>query len=448
MMLADYSQSRCNQPDSTRFNMQFKSILSCSTGNILEWYDFGLFAIFSPLFSQLFFPASNPHTALLETFSVFAIGFFCRPIGALLFGYLGDRHGRGKTLRFSILMISLPTLLIGFIPVYTSIGIAAPLLLILTRMWQGISLGGEFSGTIIYLGESATATNRSFYTSLAASGANIGILLAILIGFITSASMSNSIFINGGWRIPYLLSGILCLIIYVARLKMEETPAFIKLKTSNSLSKNPINTAFKYNFYAMLRIAGLLCMGSTFYYFIFLYLPISLQQNSQLTFSLTTQHEYFFMAAMVILVPFAGWLNDKLDRYKMLVFNAILISVIIIPGYYFLQNNSSNVTLFILALFTLASSLEQGTTPAVLVENFPVAVRYTGISFAYNIVNGFLGGSIPLICIGLVHKTHFHLAPAFYVLFYAIITLLFAVALYKRLLFSRQNVNEYNLTAE
>lgn len=162
--------------------MRIKSIIGSSIGNLLEWYDFGLFAIYSSLFSRLFFPTADPHVGLVMTFGVFAIGFLGRPIGAVLFGYLGDRQGRVKTLRLSILMISLPTLFIGFIPTYASIGIAAPILLVLIRMWQGISLGGEFSGNVIYLAETAPQSSRAMITSLASTGANLGILLAAVMG--------------------------------------------------------------------------------------------------------------------------------------------------------------------------------------------------------------------------------------------------------------------------
>ena len=202
------------------------SILSSSLGNILEWYDFGLFTIFSSLFSRIFFPKEDPHAALIATVIIFAIGFFCRPLGALIFGYCGDKSGRAKTLRLSILMIALPTFLIGCIPDYQQIGIWAPISLMIIRMWQGISIGGEYSGNLIYLAETAPTHYRATFTSFACMGANTGILLAALIGVITSHFISASSLESWAWRIPYLSSGLLCLIIYFFRLSIQETTVF------------------------------------------------------------------------------------------------------------------------------------------------------------------------------------------------------------------------------
>lgn len=411
--------------------MKVNSIISSSIGNILEWYDFGLFAIFSPIFSELFFQKQNTQIALVQTFSVFAIGFLCRPLGALFFGYCGDRYGRARTIRLSILMISIPTLIIGLLPDYHTVGILAPILLLITRIWQGLSIGGEYSGNIIYLGELAPPKHKSFFTSLPAVGANIGILLAMLVGGFTSYAFEDVVFKAWGWRIPYILSGLFCLLIYMTRLNLEETPVFLEMQKKGRIQQNPIKSLFKYNAFPFVRTFGLACMGSTFYYFCFIYLPILLKQDLHYSITKTTYLETVLIALMVILVPLAGYLNDRIGRYHMLLFNAILIPAIIIPGLYILRQNVFLSGLLVLLVFTFASSLEQGTTPAVLVENFPVEERYTGISLSYNIVNGFLGGTIPLICAWLVLHTRSPLAPGFYVTLCALITLIFAIRLYK-----------------
>lgn len=408
------------------------SLISSSIGNVLEWYDFGLFAIFSPLFSKLFFPETDPKAALIATYSIFAVGFFCRPLGALLFGFLGDRKGRAKTLRLSVLMISLPTLLIGCLPIYASAGIVAPILLMLIRIWQGISIGGEYSGNIIYLGEIAPTHSRSLFTSLAASGANIGIMLAMVVGVVMSYVFTDIQMSMWAWRVPYLVSGVICLFVYATRLNLQETSVFTEMKNNNLVASNPIVSAFKNHTYEMLRTLALACMGSTFYYFCFIYLPILLNHDLQFSLSKTVRVETFFIVAMVFLVPLSGLLSDRVGRYKMLVFNALLVACIVIPGYYYFCQDNLSWVLIVLALFTLASSLEQGTTPAVLVENFPASARYTGISFAYNIANGFLGGSIPLVSFWLVSKTKILLAPAIYIVFCALLTLSAAFMLYRQ----------------
>lgn len=396
------------------------SIINSSLGNVLEWYDFGLFTIFSPLFSRLFFPMENPNNALIATFGIFAVGFICRPIGAILFGYLGDTTGRAKTLRLSILMISIPTLLIGFIPSYQHIGILAPIILIIIRMFQGISIGGEYSGSIVYLAESAAKKNRGIITALASAGANVGILLATLVGIISSVIFTQAQLESWGWRLAYIISGLFCIIIYITRLQIPETYTFDYLKHKMKLPKNPIKIVFKNNFLQLLRTLGLVCMGSTFYYFTFIYIPIYLQNNENVSIKDVSAIMLSMIGLMIVTIPLSGNLSDKIGRRKMLLFNASLITLFVIPGFYYLQSHYYT-TIIILLLFALFSSLEQGTTSVALVENFPPPARYTGISLGYNIGNGFLGGTVPIICEWL--STSFHqLSPALYIASCAMVT--------------------------
>lgn len=398
------------------------SIASSSLGNILEWYDFGLFTIFSSLFSRLFFPTKDPHVSLIVTMGIFSVGFLCRPLGALIFGYIGDKYGRAKTLRLSILMISLPTLLIGCLPVYQQIGIFAPIFLMLIRIWQGISIGGEYSGNLIYLAETAPTKYRATFTSFASMGANIGIFLAALVGVISTTLLTDPILETWGWRIPYLISGIFCLFIYTFRLRIKETSVFDYLKQKKLLVQNPIKTVFKNNLPQLLRTLGLVCMGSTFYYFSFIYLPIFFTQNLGFSIHHISILMSCFIGLMIFLIPLAGYICDHLGRRKMLLFNSTLITLSVIPGFYFLQFNNFIVISAILLIFTISSSLEQGTTSISVVENFPPPARYTGLSLGYNIGNGFLGGTVPIVCEWLLSKTEISIAPAFYIALCASIT--------------------------
>ncbi|MDR3491287.1 MAG: MFS transporter [Gammaproteobacteria bacterium] len=402
--------------------MRLRSVISGSIGNLLEWYDFGLFAIYSPLFSRLFFPNSDPHVALLMTLGVLAIGFLARPIGALVFGYLGDSRGRALTLRLSILMISIPTLLIAFLPTYASIGIAAPLLLLFIRIWQGVSLGGEYSGNLIYLTEMAPKHFRATITSFAATGANLGILLASLVSAICSYLFSDEFFQTIGWRIPYLLSGLLSIFIFVTRLQMQETPVFTHLTKKHLLSVNPIRTVLQTNLPYVLRTVGLSCMGSTFYYLCFIYMPTFLLENLHYSLRTASALMTFFIGTMVIMVPIAGLLCDAIGRKKMLLFNAAFIAVIAIPGFYFLLGQKDIIVFMVLGIFTIASSLEQATTGVSVVENYPAKVRYTGLSIGYNISNGLFGGTAPFVCQWLIDKTHILISPAIYIVICACIT--------------------------
>jgi len=403
--------------------MDKRSIISSSIGNVIEWYDFGLFAIYSPILARIFFPTTDERTQLIATFTIFAVGFLCRPLGAFIFGYLGDKQGRAKTLRFSILMICLPTLLIGCLPTYNQVGLSAAVLLSLIRIWQGISIGGEYTGNIIYIAEMAPKKNRAAYTSLAPSGSNLGILLATLVGTICNYFFSTATFYAWGWRIPYLLSGILSLFVYLVRLKIKETQVFSYLEAKKLLTKNPISAVFKNNMSDILRTMGMVLMGSTFYYFSFIYLPLVVDTYLKISLLKTFGIMTILFVLMLFLIPLSGWLCDRIGRRKMLLFNAFIITISIIPAYYFLLHSMLGI-LFTLFLFTIFSSLEQGTTPVAIVENFPPSTRYTGISFAYNFDNGIFSGTVPLICTWLSSKNHFSLLPAVYIAFCAFITLL------------------------
>lgn len=218
-------------------------------------------------------------------------------------------------------------------------------------------------------------------------------------------------------------------------MNIEETKTFDYLKTHELLVKNPIKNVFQYHFFDLVRIFGLICMGSTFYYFSFMYIPFLLKQELHYSFSSISQLETVCMIVMIVLVPIAGFVSDKVGRYTMLLFNALFIILITIPCFYLIHYSGSLLTILALTFLTLASSLEQGTTPAVLIENFPASTRYTGVSLGYNIGNGLLGGSLPLVCGWLANTTHLIIAPAFYIVFCAMITATFAFTLF----LSKQN---------
>lgn len=397
------------------------SIVSSTIGNVLEWYDFGLFTIFSSVFSKIFFPSNHPDTALLATFGIFSVGFICRPIGALWFGYLGDTMGRAKTLRLSILMITLPTLLIGLLPTYHQAGIMAPLALIFTRILQGISIGGEYSGNLVYLAETVAKNYRARMTSLVSVGANFGILLAALVGIASETLFTDEQLRSWGWRIPYLLSGIICLVVYCTRLKFPETHIFNLLKQKKQIPHNPIKVVFTNNIHQLLRTLALVCMGSTFYYFCFIYIPVFLSHNLKMPIQQVSILMSSLIAMMMLGAPLGGYLCDTFGRRKMLLFNVGLVILLAIPGFYFLQFHIFITQVIILALFTLTSSFEQGTTPIAVVENFPPPARYTGVSLGYNIGNGLLGGTVPIICEWLYNK-HSIVAPALYITICAALT--------------------------
>lgn len=286
--------------------MEKRLLLVSSLGNILEWFDFALFIYFAPIIGQLFFPLHDPQSATIAAFGVFATGFICRPLGGILFGHWGDQNGRAHTLRLSISLITCSTLLVGFLPTYSSAGIFASILFVFLRLVQGLSVGGEYSGIMIYLAESAPTKKRGFFTSFAAVGANLGFLIATLLVVSLKILLSEEILLQWGWRIPFILAGIVGLVILYYRLKLLETPAYLFLKQSKGLHKHPLATALRNSPKNLLQILGLTCMGSTYYFVFFGFIPNYLLQQNKISSSNVLIMESVLLAVMICIIPLAG----------------------------------------------------------------------------------------------------------------------------------------------
>lgn len=408
--------------------MQIRQIIISSLGNTLEWLDFGLFVFFAPVIGEKFFPTGDAFVNTLSALSVFAVGFICRPLGGILFGHAGDTHGRARTLRLSILMISLSVLLIGCLPTYQQIGMTASLAFVLLRMLQGISVGGEYGGVMIYLAESAPLAQRGFITSFAATGASFGFLLASLIIYLLNISLSSAALSSWGWRLPFLLVGTLGSLIFYLRFNLKETPVFQHLAKAHHLQAHPFSQALRHAPWQLVKIVGLTCMGASFFYVFFGYMTNYLHtyEGVDLNQALLMQHLCFVL--MLFLVPLAGFCSDKLGRRPMLMFTAGAVILLVLPCFYLLQKALLPAILLALLIAVLLSSAEQGCTMSAVVENCPASVRYSGISFAYNLGNALFGGTAPLMLTYLTEKMGV-LAPAWYLMLMAGITLLTASTL-------------------
>lgn len=403
--------------------MKKQEILTTSLGNTIEWFDFGLFIFMAPLLGAKFFPQQVSGMATLYALMVFAAGFICRPLGGIFFGYFGDTKGRTKPLRLSLLIITLSTSLVGLIPSYEQAGIAAPVLFILLRLAQGLSIGGEYSGVMIYLAESAPANRRGFITSFAATGANLGFLLATLTFMLLNLLFTAEMLRDWAWRLPFIFIGIPGSVIIYYRFKLTETQVYMQLKKRRIIQSNPLLTAIKYAPWQLLKIIGLTCMSSSFYYVFFGYMPTYLETYIGFSLQQALIIQSMLILTMLFLVPLAGLCGDYLSRKKMLIATALSIIVFVIPSFYLLQLNSLITTLFALSIATVLSSMEQGNSLTAVVENCPENIRYTGIAFSYNLGMAIFGGTAPLIVAVLTENVSL-LAPSFYLLVMASIGLL------------------------
>lgn len=403
--------------------MKIKYIAASSLGNLLEWLDFGLFVYLAALIGEQFFPTANSQTAAIAAFGVFAAGSICRPLGGIVFGHLGDRLGRVVALRWSIFLITLTTLLIGLLPTYSHVGIMATILFTFLRLLQGLSVGGEYTGAAVYIAELAPPKYRGFFAAFAASSANIGFLLATLMALILKLAVPLPVVSAWGWRIPFIVSGLLGLGILYYRLQLIETPAYLQLQANQALHRRPLLSAFRMAPRQLLKIFALTAMGSSCYFIFFGYMPTYLAEYTGYSLPATLSFQACLLVAMIFLIPLAGALGDRFGRKKMLLIAALGILILVLPCFYLLQSTTALPILAALAIVMILSSLEQGNTLVTAIENCPVEVRYSGVSFAYSLGNAVWGGTSPLIASVLAQSVS-HFAPAYYLMAMTVISLI------------------------
>lgn len=403
-------------------------VIASSIGNTLEWFDFGLFIFMAPLIGSKFFPHQTANMATLDALMVFSAGFICRPLGGILFGHFGDTRGRAKTLRISVLIITLPTLLVGIMPSYETVGLLSPILFTTLRLIQGLSIGGEYSGVMVYLAESATNQRRGFITSFAATGANLGFLLATVSFMVLNRVATPQVIDDWAWRVPFIFAGLPGLIVIYYRFKLTETHVYAQLQSKHQLEAHPFMAAIKYAPYQLLKILGMTCMGSTFYYVFFGYMPTYLELYIGFPLQKALALQSCLLVAMLFLVPLAGICGDYFSRKKMLIFTAIGMMMFVIPCFYVLQINYTLAIVAALGIAAILSSLDQGNTLTAVVENCPENVRYSGIAFAYNLGMALFGGTAPLIVALLTTRVSL-LAPSYYLLVMAGLSLFTATTL-------------------
>ncbi len=402
-----------------------RNIIACIIGNALEWYEFSLFAYLSPVIAALFFPNQDPVTSLLNTLLVFAAGFIIRPLGSIVLGHVGDKTGRAKTLKFTILLMSIASILTGCLPTYDHIGVTAPILLISCRLLQGFCIGGEFAGSMIYLCESAPSKHRALISCMTNNGSNIGVLIAIGACTFLSSALSQSDLISYGWRILFMSGGILGFIGLWLRRDISESPTFHELQLNIRESYFPIQYVLIHQFRRIVQIILLLFISACGSYTLMGYLSTYLHQFLHMPLVKAYQLQTLFIVVTLLLTPIFAHLSDKIGRKKILVFSLSGYLLCTIPLFWYLQWEP---TWWVLLPMVVFYSAEQAVTPVVMVELFSGKGRYTGISMAYNICMAVVGGFSPAINTWLIHRFN-NMMIAYYIIFCALVSL-FAVLNY------------------
>ncbi len=401
-----------------------KAIIVGSFATMFEWYDYALYGYFSPIIAKLFFPAADTYESLMMTFSVFAIGFLIRPLGAIIFGYIGDRLGRRYALSLSVMLMALPTALIGMLPTYNNIGMWAPILLILLRLIQGLAVGGNYGGAFVYVIEHAPNTQKC----LAGSCLMVGTIGGILLGSATSSLftwvLSGENLLLWGWRLPFIF-GLLATIagLYIKK-RIPETPVFQKAKEDEHQSKKiPIFDIFKYykkqvclSILAILPdVVGIYMM----FFFMTTYLIEIIGWQAEIALTMNTVN----LAVMVILIPFFGYLSDRMGGIK--IMKAVSISFVLfsIPCFILLSKSTGGILASLAqTVFSITIGAYYGAMPATIVNKFPSKIRYSASAFSFNVAAAIFGGTTPWVCTFLIKNTGVFISPAYYLVLTGIVS--------------------------
>ena len=401
-----------------------KIIFTGLIGNIFEWYEFSLFAYFASDIGQQFFPSHDKFASLLQAFGVFAVGYLMRPLGALWFGYYGDKLGRKKMLSTSIIAMAVATTFIGFIPGYQSIGIFSGILLLLCRMIQGFAVGGEGSGCVVYVIEQAPGHQRGLWGSFSLFGVYFGMLLGSLVSAIVTHFTHGTVYHEFAWRFCFIIGAALGVVGIYIRRYMPESPEFKSAEKHHEILSNPLLTLFRSHYGKIFIGAGLTLLPAVTSYMLFSYLPTHLSQFGHIRLDQALFINSITLTLMLISIPIYGALSDRYGRKPFLLISAILISSFAYFIFHLLLSPSLMIVFIAQTLLALTSACSESIIPVTLANIFPVNLRYSGIAICWNIANGIFGGTVALVSIFLIEKTHNYSAPAYYLIAIAIISLL------------------------
>lgn len=393
-----------------------KATMATAIGNLVEWYEYGIYSYTAAIIGAQFFPEESSSVALLYGFAVFAISFFFRPLGGIIFGSIGDRLGRKKILVVTILMMSFATALIGIIPNYQSIGVMAPLLLIVMRMVQGLAAGGEYTGASVFMNESAPNSRRGLFTSLLESGSILGYIIGSLFVAILTTTLSSEQMADWGWRIPFICSLPLALVGMYVRTKINDTPTFIKMKEENNLAKAPLKEMFVTARKPLAISFLVVAFANGAYYTLLTYLPSYFETQVGLTTIESLVVTTSGMVLMMILFPIFGMLADRYGRVKFLLLSALLAIFTAIPIIAFVSGGSPSGPLIGFFALGVIVAIFIGVFPSTLPLLFPNRVRNSAYGISYNVSTAIFGGGAPFIITSLQNASGNKLMPAFYLI--------------------------------
>ncbi|CAE6711478.1 Proline/betaine transporter [Paraburkholderia haematera] len=398
-----------------------RAVGAMALGNAMEWFDFGVYSYIAVTLGKVFFPSSSPSAQLIATFGTFAAAFLVRPLGGMVFGPLGDRIGRQRVLAMTMIMMAVGTFAIGLIPSYATIGIFAPALLLVARLVQGFSTGGEYGGAATFIAEFSTDKRRGFMGSFLEFGTLIGYVLGAGTVVILTATLSNDALLSWGWRVPFLIAGPLGLVGLYIRMKLEETPAFKKQAEQReaedkALPKQSFRELLMQQWKPLLLCVGLVLIFNVTDYMALSYLPSYL--SATLHFN-ETHGLFLVLLVMVLMMPMtlaAGHLSDKIGRKPVMLFGCVGLFLLSIPALWLIRMGTVLPVFGGLMILGVLLSCFTGVMPSALPALFPTKIRYGALAIGFNISVSLFGGTTPLVTAWLVDSTGNLMMPAYYLM--------------------------------
>lgn len=431
-------------PEKRGFNMR-KVIFTGSIANSLEWYDFALYANFAGLIGQKFFPTFDSNVAMIAAFGVFAVGFLMRPIGAVIFGTIGDRFGRKLALSLSILSMSIPTALVGLLPTYEIIGVWAPILLTLMRLLQGLSMGGALMGSASYIIEHAHPKNRGVAGSASMFSLCLGFTFGSVVAWALSTYMTHDNFMSYGWRLPFLFGIVIMAVSYYIKHHSTESPEFEEEKTSGCLIKHPFKELMKSYKQVIFTSISINSLGSVGFYALAVFVSEYLQSERKFSFAEANSMGSWSMMVIMFTVVFAGAMSDYIGRKRWFILTALATIIFIWPFCSMLITGGYLEVCIAQLIFAFIIGCYLGPEPALQMEMYPTNVRNTGVAFSYNLGCSIFGGTTPLVCKLLFDSFQNIYVLAYYVCGIAVLSIV-AVSFYKNRWVVRSNAKLHSLS--
>jgi MHS family proline/betaine transporter-like MFS transporter len=399
-----------------------KDKLAVAMGASLDWYDFALYGFFAVVFSKIFFPPdfSNSH-ALIYTLGIWFVGFASRPLGGLIFGYIGDIYGRVICFKLTSVLIMIPVCFFPFLPTYEKAGIIAPFLVLVLRVIQGLCIGGEFSGNIVYICEMSPKEKGYFYGSLGSCTGSFGILIASIVSSIVHNTMNQSGIESVGWRIAYGFAIIFAVISFYMRRTIMETNSFMSRPED---CRNPLVEILTVHKKEILIASGLVLLHSTSFYMLFFLLPIYLNKYYDMQTGNVIMSGALLLVFRILLIPFIGLWADRIGGKKILGAATLIFLVTAYPCFCLISRNNIIIVNICMIFMAILTSMNAAAVPGLLMEILPVKTRYASFAIVFNVCFAILGGIVPSFSIFLVDYYENKLLPGVYLTLCSVLTLM------------------------